>query len=205
VSASDQTPAKPCRYQAALLPSVLRLLRGLPPGASVLDAGCGNGYLSGYLLESGFSVGGIDLSAAAIKTCQGSHPSGTFQVGSVCDPDLPRILGRTFDAIVSTEVIEHLYSPETFLKNCHALLCPGGILVLSTPYHGYLKNLVLALFNRWESHLQPNHEGGHIKFWSRRKLTDFLASQGFQVTGFEGSGRLPGMWKTMIIRAVREP
>jgi len=43
--------------------------------------------------------------------------------------------------------------------------------------------------------------GGHIKFWSRATLTALLAEEGFTVAHFEGAGRLPYLWKSMVVVA----
>lgn len=192
-------------HHAEILPSLQRFLRPLPRGALVLDAGCGNGFISGKLMQMDYVVEGIDTSPSGIDLCRRTYPGARFEVASASDPDLPAILGRMFDAIVATEVIEHLYSPRSFIRNCGDLLHPGGLLVLSTPYHGYLKNLLLALSNQMDRHLQPDHEGGHIKFWSQRTLTEFLSTNGFRITGFAGRGRVPWLWKTMVVCAVKQP
>lgn len=77
----------------------------------------------------------------------------------------------------------------------------SGYLVISTPYHGYLKNLALSIFNKWDDHHTPLWHGGHIKFWSRIMLTQLLEENGFQVIAFHGVGRLPWLWKSMILVA----
>ena len=76
-----------------------------------------------------------------------------------------------------------------------------GEIIISTPYHGYWENLALALTNKMDSHFTALWDGGHIKFWSRRTLTQLLNEFGFEVTEFHGSGRLPLLWKSMFVRA----
>ena len=115
--------------------------------------------------------------------------------------DPAQIPGGEFDAVVSTEVIEHLFLPRQLLDLAFARLRPGGFLLVTTPYHGYLKNLALALFNRWDSHWSPQWDGGHVKFWSRRTLTTLLEAQGFRVLEFRGAGRFPWLWKSMVLVA----
>jgi 2-polyprenyl-6-hydroxyphenyl methylase/3-demethylubiquinone-9 3-methyltransferase len=111
--------------------------------------------------------------------------------------------GGGFDAAVSTEVIEHLYAPHLLPRFAHALVRPGGHLVLTTPYHGYWKNLALSLFDKWDHHHTALWHGGHIKFFSRRTLTRLLTENGWQVRRFRGIGRLPGLWKSMLLVAQR--
>ena len=108
--------------------------------------------------------------------------------------------GIKFDTIIATEVIEHLYDPEGFINFCKDALTGKGEIILSTPYHGYLKNLTLSIFNKWDAHLGPLWLGGHIKFWSRATLSQALTCAGFTVIDFKGCGRIPYFWKSMIIK-----
>lgn len=64
--------------------------------------------------------------------------------------------------------------------------------------------MALSLVNKWDTHHLPNWHGGHIKFWTRRTLTQMLEKAGFSVTGFVGVGRVPYLWKSMILIA-RKP
>ena len=183
---------------AYLAENVVLMLRS--NGANtVLDAGCGNGALAGYLAERGFQVTGVDASVSGIDIARTKFPDIPFEVGSF---DEPPPEGR-FDAVCSTEVIEHLYSPHLLASYSFAALKPGGVLIISTPYHGYLKNLAIALLDKWDAHHTALWHGGHIKFWSRATLTSLLESAGFQVTGFKGAGRIPFLWKSMILVARR--
>ncbi|RYG16437.1 MAG: methyltransferase domain-containing protein, partial [Chitinophagaceae bacterium] len=105
--------------------------------------------------------------------------------------------------IISTEVIEHLYDPRSFIRFCKGILLNngGGNLIITTPYHGYIKNLALAIFGKWDSHADPLWDGGHIKLWSKKTLTKLLTEEGFAVTDFVGTGRVPYLWKSMIVKA----
>lgn len=103
--------------------------------------------------------------------------------------------------MVSTEVVEHLYRPRRLPEVARFFLKDRGALVVSTPYHGYLKNLALAVSGHWDSHHTALWEGGHIKFWSRATLTQLLQDGGFEVTGFAGAGRMPFLWKSMVLLA----
>jgi hypothetical protein len=84
------------------------------------------------------------------------------------------------------------------------LLRPAGILICATPYHGYLKNLAIALLGRGDRHYDPLWNGGHIKFFSPATLTGLLRDTGFVVGDFNYVGRFYGMWKSMICIASHE-
>jgi len=166
----------------------------------VLDIGCGNGYLAKYLKIGGVNVVGIDPSESGIKNARLLLPDNRFYCMGIYDnPD--DIEENNFDAVVSTEVIEHLFYPRELLRFAKSKLNSNGYLLLTTPYHGYLKNLTLSIFNAWDSHHTPFWDGGHIKFWSRRTLSRLLMEEGFEVKDFIGCGRFPYIWKTMLLVA----
>jgi 2-polyprenyl-3-methyl-5-hydroxy-6-metoxy-1,4-benzoquinol methylase len=182
--------------------AVVRILKTYPWVHSVLDAGCGNGNLVGRLSHEGYTVTGVDTSQSGVALARQAWPHASFRVASVYE-DLHAALGATFDACVGTEVVEHLYDPRAFVRRAHEILRPGGLLVLSTPYHGYIKNLALAVTGRLDAHFTALWDGGHIKFWSRKTLTTLLNERGFEIVHFEGVGRVPGLWKSMVVVAKR--
>ena len=54
--------------------------------------------------------------------------------------------------------------------------------------------------NKWDDHHTVLWDDGHIKFWSKKTLTKLLEEFGFTVTNFKGAGRLPYLWKSMVIK-----
>jgi len=200
-------------------------------GMRVLDVGCGNGFMCGQFLKLGCEVTGIDLSEQGVARARESFPAGRFEVmgveelaaasRGVCpwaiSPSLGSVFPKTsgsvdkasgswagaFDIVISTEVVEHLYRPREWARGCFAALRPGGRFVCTTPYHGYLKNLAIALAGKWDRHASPLWDGGHIKLWSKRTLFALLQEAGFRDLEFRGIGRVPGLWMTMVVAAVR--
>lgn len=182
----------------------LNLLLGLLDQSKnkyIIDLGCGNGYLVNYLIAQGYNAYGTDASEKGIIIANKTNP-GRFFVQDLSSDQLPEPLQNiAFDTVISTEVIEHLYDPEKFMDFCRNILKPGGEIIVTTPYHGYLKNLVLSVFNKWDQHMTPFWLGGHIKLWSRKTLSKLLTDKGFSVISFTGCGRIPYLWMSMIIKA----
>ena len=130
----------------------------------ILDLGCGNGHIVNYLIKEGYNAYGTDASENGITIARQEHPDRFF-LQDLSTGELPKELQLlTFDTIISTEVIEHLYDPVGFIDFCKKSLQKNGELIISTPYHGYLKNLMLSVFNKWDTHLSPTWDGGHIKY-----------------------------------------
>jgi 2-polyprenyl-6-hydroxyphenyl methylase/3-demethylubiquinone-9 3-methyltransferase len=181
------------RYLAA---PVLARLRGAR-AQSVLDLGCGNGAFGALLAREGYEVTGLDPSASGIEIAR-ARGGGSFMQYDLNEPLPARHAGR-YDAVVALEVIEHLLLPRRLMERALAALRPGGLLVLSTPYHGYLKNLALALAGAFDAHWHPLRDYGHVKFFSRRTLGALFEEYGLEELEFATAGRVPPLAKSMIV------
>lgn len=205
-SAYGWTDAAPEASHSYLDEMVFRALQERFDGAAsfqaqtrIFDAGCGNGALLALLHAAGVTAAGCELSVDGVEIARKSlGRSVRVECMSVYD-DLAAAFGNDWDAVVSTEVVEHLFAPRRFLQRARELLKRDGVLVLSTPYHGYLKNLALAASGRLDAHFTALWDGGHIKFWSYRTLRALLLEAGFTDFRFYGAGRLPWLWKSMIV------
>lgn len=180
-----------------LLPALVSMLNSLDaPMKRVFELGCGNGSVAAAMTMLGYDVTGIDASEQAITQANLHHPELKLKLGSAYD-DLASLYGQ-FPIVVSLEVIEHLYFPRKFAATVYDLLLPGGVAIISTPYHGYLKNLALALTGRMDEHFTALWDHGHIKFWSIRSLSALLKEIGFTVEQVSRVGRIPALGKSMI-------
>lgn len=183
-----------------ILPALQKSLAArMPLHARLFDIGAGNGYVAGQLAASGYMVDGIEPARDGVAIAREHFPSANIRVGSVYD-DGPQI-GRIYDAVYALEVIEHLYLPRKLVAFARAALKPGGLLILSTPYHGYLKNLALAFTGKLDHHFRALSDHGHIKFWSAATLSALVAEQGFEVLEVKRVGRIPPFAKSMILTA----
>jgi 2-polyprenyl-6-hydroxyphenyl methylase/3-demethylubiquinone-9 3-methyltransferase len=165
--------------------------------------GCGNGSVADALHRRGFEVQGIDYSESGIRVAREHYPHLKLDVGSAYD-DLAGKYGR-FPLLLSLEVVEHLYFPRQFAKACFDLLEEGGTAIISTPYHGYWKNLALALSGKMDAHFTALWDGGHIKFWSFRTIRALLEEAGFRDVTLHRVGRIPALAKSMIVVARKPP
>ncbi len=170
---------------------------------TILDVGCGNGSLVKAFVGNGLNAYGTDASETGIQMAS-QFSADRFAVQDLSIDELPEKFSHlTFDTITATEVIEHLYDPRKFIEFCKKILLKngGGEIILTTPYHGYLKNLMISIFGKWDTHANPLWDGGHIKLWSKATLSQLLIEQGFTITKFVGCGRVSYLWKSMIIKA----
>ena len=105
--------------------------------------------------------------------------------------------------VYSLRVVEHVYAPRVFAKTLYSLMEPDGVAIVSTPYHGYWKDLALALTGRLDAHFTALWDHGHIKFWSIATLSALLREAGFGRIELERVGRVPPLAKSMIAIARR--
>ena len=167
----------------------------------MFDLGAGNGAFVARLLAEGFEAEGVDPSTSGVAIAQAAGLR--VEVGSG-DIDLASRYGQ-FDGVTCLEVIEHCHFPRRVARCIHDLLTPRGVAVISTPYHGYLKNLALAVTNKMDAHFTALSDGGHIKFWSEKTLTLLLEEADLEVERILRVGRIPPLAKSMVFVVRRAP
>lgn len=167
-----------------------------PAEHRIFEVGCGSGATANMLSQHGFTVTAIDPSKSGIEQAKSGYPHILFEEGSAYD-DLANKYG-TFPIVVSLEVVEHCFWPTKYAKTIYDLLESKGTAIISSPYHGYIKNCALALAGKFDSHWSPLWDGGHIKFWSPVTLRALLEKVGFTSIKFIRVGRIPPLAKSMI-------
>lgn len=131
-AAFDTTAAQFERALVQTDPALLaRLIRvtDLPAGGRILDAGCGPGLVAEALLQAGYNVHGVDLSAEMIararNRCASYGVRAVFEQKSLFDPSL----AGPFDGAISRFVLHHTQDPRAFIRRQAELLRPGAVLV----------------------------------------------------------------------------
>lgn len=191
---------------AYLLPALQAELKALGATLSgpsrLFDLGCGNGSVAAALAGGGWQVTGVDPSVEGIAAAQAAYPELDLHEGSAYE-DLVSVHGR-FPVVISLEVVEHVYAPRDYAQTLFDLVEPGGTAIVSTPYHGYVKNIALAITGKMDRHFTALWDHGHIKFWSIATLTQLLREAGFETPQFERAGRIAPLAKSMVAIA-RKP
>lgn len=172
-----------------------RLGKYLSGRKTVLDYGCGTGFIIPHLLKRKFLVSGLDFSKKSVEQVNKRFKKDThFRGAFLLDEMLKR--GERFDAILVIEVIEHLKDEHldamaTALKK---LLKPNGIVIFTTPNEEELSLSEIICpdcektFHRWQ----------HVRRWSRGELMRYLSEKSFSVvkcgiTDFSASFRIPSL------------
>lgn len=145
---------------------VLEWMASAAPG-SVLDAGCGEGFATGYLAEHlpGARFEGVDVSEGAIAYArQHFGERVTYQVGSVYE--LP-FDDNAFDLVLCSEVLEHLDRPDLAVREL-ARVARRHVL-MTVPLEPYFDAL-----NRIGRSVGIGGDPGHVNFWTRDSWATFV-------------------------------
>jgi len=184
-------PTTPARKRR-LMDALRRL--GIPEGSRILDLGCGTGEFTRFVADHGYQAFGVDIASTPIERARSRHPGVRFER---LDDNLGIPAGPgTFDAVWSTEVIEHVLDVGAYLAEVRRVLRDDGLFILTTPYHARLKNVLVCLA-KFDRHFDP--EGGHIRFFDRRGLERCLARAGLQPVEWSGIGRCWPLHRTWFV------
>ena len=135
---------------------------GLPPGARILDAGCGSGRNMVELARRG-SVTGVEVSDTSVSLAR-ARDAGEVISGSVLQMPFE---SASFDLGVCLDVIEHLEDDLAALRELRRVVVPGGPLLVTVPAYQWL----------WSGHDEVNH---HYRRYTRQTLESVAEQAGWE-------------------------
>lgn len=149
----------------------------------LLDVGCGPGHLMYFLPKANnLSVFGCDISENSL---QRAREKGMKTVKCNLWEKFP-FPDESFDVIVASEVIEHIYDTETFIRELKRIMKKDGILIITTPNVASLGRRVMLLFGM-NPILEYKLSGGagHIRYFTFKDMKHFLRENGFDILVLE--------------------
>lgn len=184
----------------------------------ILDIGCGTGRQVTFPLGAqGYSVIGLDTDEASLAVAQKEN---TFESVRFMHGDSEHLSKHFkqghFDAVILSDILEHLSDPEKFLRELSELLASHAILLVSIPNgHGpfEIENFIfrktgMLRFGYWlrkklgrgGSTLQSlNHESGHVQFFTMRRFRELASRAGYRISFFRRGSFLCGPLTGRII------
>lgn len=196
------TTVRPSHSQRYLNRPLRQAIHGQrwPEESRALDYGCGSGWWAGQLAEMKFKTLGVDISESGVALARRTFPHVEFTT-DVSKDSLKQ--HGPFDLVTCIEVIAHCYTPLLDLQTMYDCLKPAGRLVLTTPYHGYFKNLAMALTGKLERHLDTAWSGSYVHFFSRKSLSVLLTKVGFEDLVIVRVGRIAPLANSMIVTCTK--
>lgn len=142
---------------------------------SVLDAGCGEGHMSDYLLNKypGLSIDAFDISESVIKKAQIDFPDIHFHTGSIYDIKTE----KPYDLVISLEVLEHVDEPERALLEIQN--ASNRFILLSVPNEPIWR---ISNFLRGKYLMDYGNTPGHINHWGKKDFYHLCAKFGRIIT-----------------------
>jgi SAM-dependent methyltransferase len=170
------------RAIAGFLGSVESLTASLNVG-TILDAGCGEGFVSRRLGNK--ALIGMDISSSALNIAKQNNPDAVLVQGSIYDMPFKQ---ESFDLVMATEVLEHLKEPEKAMLELSRL--SRRYCLFSVPNEPYFR--IIDLF-RGKNVLRLGSDIEHVHNWSERRFVE-LASKHFDVV----KTRSPFPWTVVL-------
>ncbi len=176
------------------------LLERVRAGDHVLDVGCGEGRFTAELAHAGAHVVGIDVAEEPLRRARARHPELDLRL--VAGEGSWELADADFDVVWAGETIEHVLDTAAWLSEIRRVLRSGGSLLASTPAHGRLALMRLALSRRaFAEHFDPL--GDHLRFYSRDTLARLIGEFGFESIMVRGAGGPPGARRLLLAHAIR--
>lgn len=158
-------------------------------GKTAIDVGCGAGLLTEPLARLGAAATGLDAAPENIGAARAHAEAGGLAIEYLFG-GIEAVAGRTFDLVVSMEVIEHVADTRAFAQGLADALAPGGLMVLSTPNRTLLSHLAMIDIGEGSGAI-PKGTHDWNQFLRPEELTELLARAGLKVTDTRGLGFSP--------------
>ncbi len=151
-------------------------------GLSVLDIGCGGGLLAEPLCRLGADVTAIDAAPEAVAVAEAHARTGGLEISYACTTaEAMRADGRRFDAVIASEVVEHVADVPAFLGDCAALVDNGGAFALSTINRTIKSLLTAKVAAEYVLGWLPRGTHDWHRFRTPDEIARHLAAAGLQV------------------------
>lgn len=155
----------------------------IEPQSSVLDLGCGAGYISGYLKKNKqCHIVGVDREP--VESSIGMDQSFVHDLNTLTLP----VLARDFDYVLLLDIIEHLNSPEAFME-CVRKTIQGNrdvYVLVSVPNVAFFMIRLMLLFGQFNYGRRGILDLTHTRLFTFKSLRHFFLQTGFEIVSIQG-------------------
>jgi 2-polyprenyl-6-hydroxyphenyl methylase/3-demethylubiquinone-9 3-methyltransferase len=153
-------------------------------GKTGVDVGCGAGLLTEPLARLGAAMTGVDAAPENVGAARAHAAASGLGIDYVTG-GIEDLTGRTFDLVVSMEVIEHVSDPAAFVAGLAGALAPDGLMILSTPNRTPLSRLAMITIGEGLGAI-PKGTHDWSRFINPAELEALLAEAGLRVIDRSG-------------------
>jgi len=185
------------------------LKESIPEKGNILDVGCGNGNISIHLGSKGYSVLGVDISEKAINTAKQTNSHSNVSFKAIAAEELVAT-GISYDAIICSEVLEHLSEPANLITTISMLLNHNGKLIITVPNGNGPREALMTKPMQWMRRKNNffwkvtkmvkgslGYDGKtvqsdaddleHIHFFTKKTLSEIAYQHKFKISKFENA------------------
>jgi len=148
---------------------------------SILDVGCGNGWVAKEFLPKGKQVYSLDISVTNPSIVKRLYPSEKHLCVAADSFHLP-FSNDSFDCVIASEIIEHVFDPEEFIKELFRVVKKGGDLIITTPYKEKIIYYLCIHCN------QKTPANAHIHSFDEKKLESLYSGKDLETFKYETFG-----------------
>lgn len=163
---------------------LLRMIR--EDEREILDIGCGTGSFAQQLSSLGKRVTGVEVDSGKVSSA--SAFCDLFVQGDIESAETIRrleALGRRYDLLIFSEVLEHLVYPDRILRNLKPFLRENGSLLAVLPNVAFYKTRLTHLRGRWPLRSEGIFDKTHLHFFTLETARELVRESGFRITALE--------------------
>jgi len=178
----DETPM----YNPSPQSPHTKIINYIGNGKMILDVGCATGYLAKELKRKDCNIAGIeidqDAADIAAQHCDKVIVADVEQIEELPFPE------GYFDAIIFSDVLEHLIRPDLVLINLKRHLKPDGFVIASIPNIARLEFRVRLLFGKFDYEESGILSKGHLRFFTLKTTKKLFEATGYEITNIDYTG-----------------
>jgi len=170
------------------------ILSEITASDSVLDAGCGEGYITKEIAKAAHTVKAIDANHGSIAAAKklNSAPNIDYELANI-----EVLKNQNFDKVVSSNVLEHVQDPKKALQSLLKVLKPGGKLILTFPNEKMLcigRKLMFPL--SWK---EKKASTNHLRALTKEDIRSLLEGTGFEIARYRKIPNFPLFLTNFIV------
>jgi len=163
-----------------------KIIKHIRPHSKVLDVGCATGYLAKQLASKHCYVVGIEIDPAMAKIGK-RHCNKVL----ICDIEKAKLSSsylNSFDAIVFSDILEHLKRPDLVLINIKKYLCAKGFIIASIPNIARFEIRFKLLLGQFRYEKSGILNKGHLRFFTLQTIKEMFNTTGYDILKIEPTG-----------------